>query len=82
MKITLTKVTNLLNKVTKLLVPFVAISLLLGIIFGTSAPFIGDVYQNVSDILNLLGQTIAGACSTTNYFNSFKERLNNGGMVN
>ena len=56
MKITLTKVTNLLNKVTKLLVPFVAISFLLGIIFGTSAPFIGDVYQNVSDILNLLGQ--------------------------
>ena len=56
MKITLTKVTNLLNKVTKLLVPFVAISLLLGIIFGTSTPFIGDVYQNVSDILNLLRQ--------------------------
>ena len=48
--------TNLLNKLTRLLVPFVAVSLLLGIIFGTSTPFVGDVYNNVSSILNMLGE--------------------------
>ena len=48
--------TNLLNKLTRLLVPFVAVSLLLGIIFGTSTPFVGDVYKNVSEILNMLGE--------------------------
>ncbi|MDA9079763.1 hypothetical protein N9Q91_00325 [Gammaproteobacteria bacterium] len=48
--------TNLLNKLTRLLVPFVAVSLLLGIIFGTSTPFVGDVYKNVADILNMLGE--------------------------
>ena len=48
--------TNLLNKLTRLLVPFVAVSLLLGIIFGTSTPFVGDVYNNVADILNMLGE--------------------------
>jgi hypothetical protein len=34
----------------------VAVSLLLGIIFGTSTPFVGDVYKNVADILNMLGE--------------------------
>jgi len=48
--------TNLLNKLTRLLVPFVAVSLLLGIIFGTSTPFVGDVYKNVLEILNMLGE--------------------------
>ena len=36
--------------------PLVAVTLLLGIIFGTSTPFVGDVYKNVSDILNMLGE--------------------------
>jgi hypothetical protein len=48
--------TALLNKLTRLLMPFVAVSLLLGIIFGTSTPFVGDVYTNVADILNMLGE--------------------------
>ena len=56
MKITLTTVTNLLNKIVKLLVAIVAVSLLLGIIFGTSSPFLGEVYKNVADILSLLGE--------------------------
>ena len=29
--------------------------LLLGIIFGPEAPFVGDVYKNISDLLNLIG---------------------------
>ena len=29
--------------------------LLLGIIFGPEAPFVGDVYENISELLNLIG---------------------------
>ncbi|MBT3852245.1 MAG: hypothetical protein P8L73_02555 [SAR86 cluster bacterium] len=54
--VTLASLTAFLNKVTKLLIPLVAVSLLLGIIFGTSTPFVGDVYKNVSEILNMLGE--------------------------
>jgi hypothetical protein len=56
LKVTLTSLTAFLNKVTKLLIPLVLASLLLGIIFGTSTPFVGDVYKNVADILNMLGE--------------------------
>ena len=55
-KITLASLTTFLNKVTKLLVPLVVVSLLLGIIFGPDTPFVGDVYNNVSSILNMLGE--------------------------
>ena len=55
-KITLASLTTFLNKVTKLLIPLVIVSLLLGIIFGPSTPFVGDVYKNVTDILNMLGE--------------------------
>ena len=55
-KITLASLTTFLNKVTKLLIPLVIVSLLLGIIFGPSTPFVGDVYKNVTDILNKLGE--------------------------
>ena len=54
--VTLANLSAFLNKVTKLLIPLVVVSLLLGIIFGTSTPFVGDVYKNVSDILNMLGE--------------------------
>ena len=50
------KVTTFLNKITKLLIPLVAVSLLLGIIFGPTTPFVGDVYKNVTDILQMLGE--------------------------
>tara|TARA_B100001057_G_C22333448_1_gene750457 strand:- start:91 stop:324 length:234 start_codon:yes stop_codon:yes gene_type:complete len=53
---TLNKLTNFLNKLTKLLLPLVAVSLLLGIIFGPTTPFVGDVYKNVTDILLMLGE--------------------------
>ena len=54
--VTLTSLTTFLNKVTKLLIPLVIVSLLLGIIFGPQTPFVGDVYNNVSSILNMLGE--------------------------
>ena len=52
----LKKATDFFNKITKLLVPLVAATLLLGIIFGPDTPFVGDVYQNVTNILNMLGE--------------------------
>ncbi len=55
-KVTLTSLTAFLNKVTKLLIPLVIVSLLLGIVFGPQTPFVGDVYNNVSNILNMLGE--------------------------
>ena len=55
-KVTLTSLTTFLNKVTKLLIPLVIVSLLLGIIFGPQTPVVGDVYNNVSSILNMLGE--------------------------
>ena len=50
------KVTAFLNKITKLLIPLVAVSLLLGIIFGPTTLFVGDIYTYVSDILKILGE--------------------------
>ena len=50
------KATAFLNKLTKLLVPLVAVTLLLGIIFGPDTPFVGDVYKNVANILEMLGE--------------------------
>ena len=55
-KVTLASLTTFLNKLTKLLIPLVVVSLLLGVIFGPDTPFIGDVYNNVSNILNMLGE--------------------------
>ena len=55
-KITLASLTTFLNKVTKLLIPLVVASLLLGVLFGTDTPFVGDVYTNVSEVLNMLGE--------------------------
>ena len=52
----LIKLTAFFNKLLKLLLPLVAVSLLLGIIFGPTTPFVGDIYKNVTDILNMLGE--------------------------
>ena len=55
-KVTLASLTTFLNKLTKLLIPLVVVSLLLGVIFGPDTPFVGDVYKNISNILNMLGE--------------------------
>ena len=55
-KVTIASLTTFLNKITKLLIPLVVVSLLLGIIFGVDTPFVGNVYNNVSNILNMLGE--------------------------
>ncbi|MFL2727821.1 MAG: hypothetical protein ACJ0FU_01940 [Gammaproteobacteria bacterium] len=52
----LSKIIEFLNNVTKVLIPVVTVSLLLGIIFGPDTAFVGDIFTNVSNILNMLGE--------------------------
>ncbi|MDA7778812.1 hypothetical protein OAD25_04650 [Gammaproteobacteria bacterium] len=76
-KITLNNLAAFLNKVTKVLVPLVTVSLLLGIIFGTETPYVGDVYKNVADILNMLGEdallVLVSLIIILSYFNINKD---------
>ena len=76
-KITLNNLAAFLNKVTKVLVPLVTVSLLLGIIFGTETPYVGDVYKNVADILNMLGEdallVLVSLIIMLSYFNINKD---------
>ena len=55
-KFTFAGLTALLNKVTKLLIPLVVVSLLLGILLGIDTPFVGDVYKNDSSVVDMLGE--------------------------
>ena len=48
-------VKDFLARLTDVLLPVVSVALLLGIIFGPDAPFVGDVYKNISELLNLIG---------------------------
>ena len=54
--LTFSKIKNFLNKVIDVLIPVVTVMLLLGIVFGPSAPVVGDIYINVSSILAMLGE--------------------------
>ena len=54
--LTFSKIKNFLNKVIDVLIPIVTVMLLLGIVFGPSAPVVGDIYTNVSSILGMLGE--------------------------
>ena len=54
--LTFNKIKSYLNKLIDVLVPVVFASILLGIIFGPDAPFVGSVYTNISNVLALLGE--------------------------
>jgi len=54
--LTFSKIKNFLNKVIDVLIPVVTVMLLLGIVFGPSAPVVGDIYTNLSSILAMLGE--------------------------
>ena len=47
---------NFLYKVTEILALFVAVSLLVGIIFGPETAFFGSVVSNFSSILSTIGE--------------------------
>ena len=49
-------VKNFLYKVTEVLALFVAVSLLVGIIFGPETAFFGSVVSNFSSILSTIGE--------------------------
>ena len=54
-KTILNSIKDFLTRLTDVLVPIVSVALLLGILFGPEAPFVGDVYENISELLNLFG---------------------------
>jgi uncharacterized membrane protein len=47
---------NFLYKITEVLALFVAVSLLVGIIFGPETAFFGSVVSNFSSILSTIGE--------------------------
>ena len=49
-------VKNFLYKVTEVLALFVAVSLLVGIIFGPETAFFGSIVSNFSSILSIIGE--------------------------
>ena len=49
-------VKSFLYKVTEVLALFVAVSLLIGIIFGPETAFFGSVVSNFSSILSIIGE--------------------------
>ena len=49
-------VKNFLYKVTEVLALFLAVSLLVGIIFGRETAFFGSVVSNFSSILSIIGE--------------------------
>ena len=49
-------VKNFLYQVTEVLALFVAVSLLVGIIFGPETAFFGSVVSNFSSILSIIGE--------------------------
>lgn len=52
----LDSVKTFLYKVTEVLALFVAVSLLIGIIFGPETAFFGSVVSNFSSILSIIGE--------------------------
>ena len=50
------KLKAFLEKLTEVLLLVVAVSLLLGVLFGPDTAFIGSVYENFATILNSIGQ--------------------------
>ena len=54
--LSLETVKNFLYKVTEVLTLFVAVSLLVGIIFGPETAFFGSVVSNFSSILSIIGE--------------------------
>tara|TARA_B100000524_G_scaffold18907_1_gene9756 strand:- start:1597 stop:1839 length:243 start_codon:yes stop_codon:yes gene_type:complete len=51
----LNKIKSFLKQVTDVLLLVVAVSLLLGIVFGPDAPFVGTVYSNLIEVLDTVG---------------------------
>ena len=53
----LNKIKSYLKQVTDILLVVVAVALLLGVLFGPDAPFVGVVYSNLVTILDTIGDS-------------------------
>ena len=53
----LNKIKSYLKQVTDVLLVVVAVALLLGVLFGPDAPFVGAVYSNLVTILDTIGDS-------------------------
>ena len=53
----LNKIKSYLKQVTDVLLVVVAVALLLGVLFGPNAPFVGVVYSNLVTILDTIGDS-------------------------
>ena len=54
---TLNKIKSYLKQVTDILLVVVAVALLLGVLFGPDAPFVGVVYSNLVTVLDTIGDS-------------------------
>ena len=54
---TLNKIKSYLKQVTDVLLVVVAVALLLGVLFGPDAPFVGAVYSNLVTVLDTIGDS-------------------------
>jgi hypothetical protein len=53
----LNKIKSYLKQVTDVLLVIVAVALLLGVLFGPDAPFVGVVYSNLVTVLDTIGDS-------------------------
>ena len=55
-KLTLKSIIKFLNTIKDIHVPIIAVSLLLGVVFGPAAPFVGSIYLNINQVILMIGQ--------------------------
>ena len=55
-KFTLKSIIKFLNSIIDILIPIIAVSLLLGVVFGPDAPFVGSIYLNINQVISMIGQ--------------------------
>ena len=52
-KFTLKSIIKFLNSIIDILIPIIAVSLLLGVVFGPDAPFVGSIYLNINQVISM-----------------------------
>ena len=55
-KFTLKSIIKFLNSIIDILIPIIAVSLILGVVFGPDAPFVGSIYLNINQVISMIGQ--------------------------
>ena len=55
-KLNLKSIIKFLKSKIDILIPIIAVSLLLGVVFGPDAPFVGSIYLNINQVISMIGQ--------------------------